>query len=417
MKHTPDHLPAPVCESFRWKGRDATRLANGVIELISLLGGGHLASFKLLGQENHLSQNVLWEAPWVTRDPSNEWSEDLSCFYGSAGSGRFLASYTGHALCLDYFGAPADKSVSLGLSLHGEAAIRQWSMVQSAPSEEAHCGWRVSLPVTQLIFEREIRLGEGESVAYVQETVSNERDSEHRCDWVQHVTFGPPFVRGGESTLAASAQRGITWPSAYENRSLLAANRQFVWPNAPREASDRFTDLRQPFSASGYGYVAGMQLDVQRDTEFILAINWKSRLGVGYCFRRCDFPWLTLWEENYTRQNAPWNGMTAACGMEFGTTPLPLGEDESRQSKCIFDSPTGCIIPARGKKTAKYLIFLFTIPSHIRSVQNIAAVGDAIVLYDEHGDAVLSIPAHECENFVALSPDVAARDRISATQL
>ena len=417
MRETPDHLPTPVCENFRWKGRDATRLANGVIELISVLGGGHLASFKLLGQEDHLSQNVLWEAPWVTRDPSNAWPEDIARLYGPEEIGRFLASYTGHSLCLDYFGAPADKSVSLGLSLHGEAAIRQWSMVQSAPSKEAYCGWRVSLPVTQLTFEREIRLGEGESVAYVQETVSNERDSDHRCDWVQHVTFGPPFVRRGESTLAASAQRGITWPSAYENRSLLAANRQFVWPYAPREGSDNFADLRQPFSVKGHGYVAGMQLDAGRHIEFILAINWKSHLGAGYCFRRSDFPWMTLWEENHARQNAPWNGVTAACGMEFGTTPLPLGEQDSRQSKRIFDSPTGCTIPARGKKTAKYLIFLFTIPSRVRSVQNIATVGDAIVVYDEHREAVLSIPANGCENFLAESPDVDARDCIYATQL
>lgn len=417
MKQRSDHSPAPVCESLQWRGREATRLANGVVELISVLGGGHLASFKLLRQEDRLSQNVLWEAPWVTREPSSEWSEDLSRLYGPEEIGKFLASYTGHALCLDYFGAPSDRSASLGLSLHGEAAIRQWNMVSSADLTKAQCRWRVSLPVTQLTFEREIRLGKEESVAYVRETVSNECDSEHRCDWVQHVTFGLPFLRGGESTLAASAQRGITWPSAYENRSLLAANRQFVWPYAPREGSGEFADLRQPFSSKGYGYIAGMQLDAGRHIEFILAINWKSRLGVGYCFRRCDFPWLTLWEENHTRQNAPWNGMTAACGMEFGTTPLPLGEDESRQSKCIFDSSTGCIIPARGKRTAKYLIFLFTIPSHIRSVQNIAAVGDAIVLYDEHGDAVLSIPAHECENFVALSSDVAARDCISATQL
>jgi hypothetical protein len=410
LKQTSDHLPAPVCEGFRWKGRDATRLANGVVELISILGGGHLASFKLLGQEGRLSQNVLWEAPWITRDPLDKWSGDLSRLYGSEEIGKFLASYTGHALCLDYFGAPAAKSASLGLSLHGEAAIRQWKTVSSADSEKAHCGWRVSLPVTQLTFEREIRLGEGESVAYVRETVSNECDSEHHCDWVQHVTFGPPFLRGGESTLAASAQRGISWPSAYESSSLLAADREFFWPWAPREASDEFIDLRQPFSVKGSGYIAGMQLDTRRHTEFILAINWNSRLGVGYCFRRCDFSWMTLWEENHTRQNAPWNGMTAACGMEFGTTPLPLGEQELQQRVRVFDSPTGCIIPARGTKTAKYLIFLFAIPSHIHSIQNVAAIGDVIVLDDEHGDTVLSIPANQCEAFLAESHDEARVD-------
>jgi hypothetical protein len=119
---------------------------------------------------------------------------------------------------------------------------------------------------------------------------------------------------------------------------------------------------------------------------------------------------MTLWEENHTRQNGPWNGMTAACGMEFGTTPLPLGEHKLQERVRVFDDPTGCIIPARGTKTAKYLIFLFAIPSHIHSIQNVAAIGDVIVLDDEHGDTVLSIPANQCEAFLAKSHDEARID-------
>jgi hypothetical protein len=397
-------LPATICERIQWKGRDAIRLTNGIVELISLAGGGHLASFRFLAQEGRDSENVLWEAPWVTYDPIQSWSEDLSRIYGPAEIGRFLASYTGHALCLDYFGAPSQESASLGLSLHGEAAITQWIPTLPAKAGKAHCRCNATLPVSQLTFEREIRLIEGQSVAYVEETVSNGSSSDHRCDWVQHVTFGKPFLRAGESTLIASAQRGLTWASAYEGGSLLAAGREFTWPFAPREAVDEFADLRKPFSVEGRGFLAGVQLDTSREEEFVVAINWTSRLGVGYCFRRCDFPWMAVWEENCARQNAPWNGTTSARGMECGTTPLPFGEQALAQQRVIFDSNTGCIIPSRGKKTARYLIFLFSLPGHVRSIQEAATNGDSIVLRDDRGELVLTIPAEGAEVFMTESP-------------
>jgi hypothetical protein len=381
------------------------RLTNDLVELISLAGGGHLASFRFLTQKGRLSENVLWETPWATREPASDWSEDLSRIYGPVEIGKFLASYTGHALCFDYFGEPSKESASLGLSLHGEAAITQWSATPSVISENAHCRWSVRLPVRQLTFEREIRLAERQGVAYVDETVSNGCDAEHFCDWVQHVTFGAPFLCGGESTLVASAGHGITWPSPYEGGSLLAPNHQFAWPFAPREDADGLADLRQPFSAEGRGLLAGVQLDTTREVEFVLAVNWISRLGIGYCFRRCDFPWMTVWEENHTRQNTPWNGTIAARGMEFGTNPLPFGEQALTHPGRIFDSPTGCVIPRNGTKTAKYLIFLFEVPPTVHAIQDLATVGDAIVLYDEHGDAVLSVPADECETFLTQNRD------------
>jgi len=391
---------AQVCEPVRWKERDATRLTNGVVELICLQGGGHLASLRFLG-DGRLSENVLWEAPWETLDPVHSWSDELSQIYGPREIGRFLASYTGHALCLDYFGEPSTESAAVGLSLHGEAAITQWDVVQSTESEKVHCRWSAAFKTKQLAFDREIYLNEGESVAYVQETVHNERDVEHRCDWVQHVTFGPPFLCEGESTLEASVLGGVTWPSSYEGKSLLADGQQFMWPLALREGVNEYADLRKPFSIKGRSFLAGMQLDPVRENEFVLAINWKSRLGVGYCFRLRDFPWMTIWEENHTRKNSPWNGRVAARGMEFGTTPLPYGESSLSQQRHVFDSLTNCVIPALGKKTAKYLIFLFELPSNVQSIHDVATVGNAILLYDEHCNPALSLPAHGCEAFLA----------------
>lgn len=388
-------------QSICWNNRDAMRLSNGVIEMVALSSGGHLAELRFLEHDGHVSSNTLWEAPWVTFDPEETAGEDLPETYGPAEVRKFFASFTGHCLCLDYFGAPSAEQVAAGLSLHGEAASIRWKLLSPAPSDEALARWQVRLPTAHLAFEREIRLGVGESVAYVCETVTNESASEHAFDWVQHVTFGPPLLKEGESTLSASGNRGITWPASYDGGSMLANDREFTWPHAPFASGNGFADLRQPFAEKGFGFLAGMQLDPQRKQQYMLAVNWKERLAVGYCFRRADFPFMTLWEENCSRLDPPWNGRTQARGMEFGTTPLPRGSEETIRRKSLFDTPQRCVIPAGGRKTAHYIIFLCKLPTVIDSITNVEAAGATIVLYDGSGRPSISISADGCGDFLA----------------
>jgi hypothetical protein len=391
--------PKQICEPVRWKGRDAVRLANGIVELISLNGGGHLAAFRFL--DGGPSENVLWEAPWPTLDPCADWSEDQSRIYGPAEIGKYLAGYTGHALCLDYFGDPTAEQAAAGLSLHGEAAMARWRAMGGERRQKAQCRWEADLPVSQLKLEREIHLVDGQSAAYIQETVSSKRDAEHTFNWVQHVAFGPPFLSEGVSTLITSAESGMTLPLGYEGRSLLADNDYFPWPCARRAADDGSVDLRRPFTEKGKGFLAGVRLDPEREIEFLLAVNWKLRLGVGYCFRRRDFPWMTLWEENCARDYSPWNGATQARGMEFGTTPLPLAANGGLSDQRFSGTPRGCRIAAHGKKTARYILFLFAVPAEIQSIESVTPMGNSIFIEDESGTASFSVPAEGCEKFLA----------------
>jgi hypothetical protein len=389
-----------LCQVIEWNGRKATRLTNGTIELILLNAGGHFASLRFSDKDAGSSQNVLWEAPWQTLDPPFQWSQDSQRIYGLEDMGRFLASFTGHALCLDYFGFPNQDRVSHGLSLHGEAAIAHWETPECSSPGPASCRCKVNLSSADLGFERTVRLGPDETVAYVQEKVINHRSTDHLCDWVQHVTLGAPFLQAGVSSLTASARRGVTGHS-YDGAPWLAPDSEFVWPHAPQVSTmGGFANLEQPFSVPGRGFIAGVQLNPDRGHEFFLAINQKAGLGVGYYFRRRDFPWMAIWEENCARQGAPWNGKTVARGMEFGTSPLPIGEQDRTKRRSTFDIPTGCIIPAHGEKQARYLMFLFRIAPHYEKVADVAVLGDTIFLYSEDGGVVLSIPANGCEKFL-----------------
>jgi hypothetical protein len=389
----------PSCDPINWRGRTATRLSNDKLELIILHGGGHLAHLSL--RSPPASTNVLWEAPWTTADPGTAQHDDLSRAYGEPAAGRFLAGYTGHALCLDTFGMPSPAAAAAGVSLHGEAANRPWHIRRSAGS----CTGSVSLKSSGLSLERKVQLHANESVIYVTENVTNYLAEPHTLHWVQHVSFGPPFLAPQVSALSASAHRSITWPLGYEGHGLLQDDNAFAWPLAKHTDSPTDVDLSLPFQQTGTGFVAASQFDLNREDAFIAAINWQLGIAAGYCFLRSDFPWLAIWEENCARTSVPWSGRAQVRGMEFGTTPLPLGHEETARRGPLFDTPTSITLAPHSSKTVRYLIFVTAVPQQWRNLGNVTLVGDTLTLHNSlptsRPQETISLAARDCHTFLA----------------
>ena len=339
-----------ICAKAKWKGRPAVRLANGAIELTTLTDGGAIADLHLTGSSSGTGHNVLWEAPWPLLDAIDYRPRVHNRTYGPEFVGRFLAGFTGQALCLDYFGAPSQAEAKQGLCLHGEASVNRWKVVEQSPSKVGPSVlMEVKLPRAGLRFQRELHMRRNETVVYVAETVFNLRETDHFFHWTQHVTLGPPFFQEGESVICLPASRAMTWPHGYEGKSLLADSKEFSWPYAP--AKDGSTvDISRPFLRRGTGFVSAALLNSERDIAFVAALNSRLGLILGYCFPRKAYPWVAIWEENCARQNSPWNGTTRARGVEFGTTPMPVGKRETFAAGSLFGTPTFQWIPARGKQ-------------------------------------------------------------------
>jgi hypothetical protein len=383
-------------QSDAWQDHAVTRLDNGLIELTVVADGGHLADFRFLKSSGAASPNVLWESPWRHQAPSERRAEDLAK----------TAGLTGHALCLDRFGEPSPREAESGITLHGEAATKRWVATPSANPDEVACRWNVHLPIAHLEFERNVRLGSRESVVYIEETVRNQRSSNHECDWVQHATFGPPFLNEKESVFAASGARGLTAAAGYGDDSLLASDRPFTWPYAPFHSPQKgMTDLRRPLAIPGKGVIAAVLLDPKRQVEYILAVNRKWRLGVGYCFRSRDFPWMMVWEENCTRADRPWDGVTQARGMEFGTAPFPASREYGSRRGQLFETPTSCVISAGGAKFARYAMFLFRLPDQVTSAQSAEVHKDAIEIRGEGDEQAFSLRALGIERFLSMDDE------------
>lgn len=112
----------------------------------------------------------------------------------------------------------------------------------------------------------------------------------------------------------------------------------------------RFTDA--PCSSA---YTAHL-MDRSRDDAFFVAFSPNARLAFGYVWRRRDFPWLGIWEENRSRTAPPWNGQEVTRGMEFGASPFPETRRRMIDRGHLYSEPTYRWIPALCSLTVAYQI-------------------------------------------------------------
>ncbi len=384
------------CHTDRWQGRSAYLLANDRIALRFLTGGGHLAS---LSCRTGIAKdvNLLWEANWRTIDPHRYAARTHARTYGAPPVGQFLSGFTGHALCLDYFGAPSEEETRLGLPLHGEPASGRWEIARKSVSRGlARMSLRTKVKAAGLEVQRDISLRKGETVGYVTESVANLQPRDRFLQWVQHATFGPPFLESGESVCAISGQRAKTWPLGYEGKCALEDDREFEWPMAPAECGG-FVDISQPFVREGRGFVAAVLLNRDFRFAFVAVLNWRLGLAAGYCFRASDFPWVAIWEENRVRAGAPWSGKTRARGLEFGTSPMPVGLRDAISAGPLFGTPTVQCLPANSRRNISYAIFIANVPATWRTISAVEVNEGAISLIGASFEDRISVSASGLE--------------------
>lgn len=369
-------MPNCECRSMSWKNRRAYRLSNGSIDLTVLLGGGHIADFRLTGSP----LNTLWEAPWVTIDPHTFSPAEHAATYGDGPAGKFLSGYTGHALVLGYFGMPSPEDEARGLPLHGEAASAEWTIVAAEEREEtASLDLEVELPVHHLYARRKITLHANALTAVIEETVVNRSGAENVLQWVQHAAFGEPFCTRADSSVFVPVSCAITWPLGYEGHELLPNDTEFNWPTAPT-ANRGQADLTIPFQQDGTGFIASLLIPAERSDGYVAIQNRRHGLVAGYSFERQRFPWIALWEESCARSYAPWNGTTRVRGVEFGTSPMPLGLEQARAMPTLCGTPVFTSIPPGSQLSTAYEVFVSPVPPGWKGISDVVPAGDDLVI-------------------------------------
>jgi len=316
-------------------GRRAVQIENELLRVTVLEEGGHIAEIL----DKHTGVNPLWVPPWPSVEPT--------MFTGSGMEGKLLAGIMGHNVCLDLFGVPSPEEEAAGIGVHGDGPVTRYEIDAHATQLTMHA----RLPLAHIDFERAIEI-DG-TVVKIAETVTNLLAFDRPIGWTQHVTLGPPFLEKGLTRFQASATRSKVFETQFGANDYLAPGAEFDWPIAPRPDGG-IADLRlmNPEPASS-AFTTHLMDPARRDAWFT-AYNANLNLVFGYLWKPADFPWLGIWEENYSRTLAPWNGKTLARGMEFGVSPMPETRRAMIERGKLFDTPTFRWLPAKGRLEAVY---------------------------------------------------------------
>jgi hypothetical protein len=325
-----------------FRSRRAASIENRDLRVTVLEGGGHIAEVF----DKNAGVNPLWIPPWPSVEPSAYVAASDNT-YGGGVESQLLAGIMGHNLCLDIFGGPSAEEEAAGLGPHGEASIVSYQIDATA----TELMMDAALPEARLKVSRRIAL-DGSAVRIV-EAVENLSATDRPLGWTEHVTLGPPFLENGATEFRASATRSKVLESAFGTDDYLTPAAEFDWPSAPR-ADGGVADLRVYNASRKSGAYTAHLMDTGQPHAFFVAFSPRMRLAFGYIWKQQDFPWMGIWEENRSRQHAPWSGQTVTRGMEFGVSPFPETRRQMLERGRLFDTPTCRWIPARQRVAVEY---------------------------------------------------------------
>jgi hypothetical protein len=330
-----------------FRNRRACSIDNGTLRVTVLEEGGHIAEIR----DKASGINPLWIPDWPSIEPS-QYDAASDDTYGNNAESSLLSGIMGHNLCLDIFGGPSVEEAAAGLPVHGEASIAPFEIDASGTA----LAMQARLPAAQLRVERRIELVD--RTVHVGETVENLSSADRPVGWTEHVTLGPPFLERGKTQFRASATRSKVFESTVGANDYMAKGAEFDWPLAPREDGG-VSDLRVCGDTQKSSAYTAHVMDPTRPEAFFVAFSGSAQLAFGYVWRRADFPWMGIWEENHSRPAPPWNGRTLTRGFEFGVSPMPETRRQMIERQQLFGLPTYRWIPARQRVTVEYKAVLY----------------------------------------------------------
>jgi hypothetical protein len=330
----------------KYNGRRAVTIENSDLHVIVLPGGGHIASIL----HKRTGVNPLWTPPWTSVDPVT-FDATKHPEFGAGCDARLLAGIMGHNLCLDIFGGPSAEEEAAGVTPHGEGSVVAFDITEAG----GELIMKAEMLLAQIRFERRLEL-HGTAIR-IRESAESLAAFDRPIGWTQHATLGPPFLENGKTQFRASAAQSMVFEDEFGTDAYLKPGAEFEWPLAPAKDGS-FMDLRvMNISPVSSGYTAHA-MDEASENAFFTAWSPSTKVAFGYTWKRADFPWLGIWEENHSRTGTPWNGKTLTRGMEFGASPFPESRRAAVERGRLFGAPTFRWLPARATLRVEYWAIL-----------------------------------------------------------
>ncbi len=301
-----------------YKGMKTLVLENELIRMVALVDKGS-DIIELTYKPKNV--DILWHSPPGYRLPSES-------------NGLLATSETGFLDC--YGGGWQDALPTIGsgptdlhgarFGLHGETSLLPWK----ARVEEDGASARAFLSVTGMrypyLLEKEIELMKGENKISIKEKLTNTSKQKLEFYWIQHPSFGEPFLASGCVLELPPESRVLNMASI--NPHGRVAEGEFDWPVVEAKEGG-------PLNLS---IIPSKSLVAEETTFMRVKQGWYSLASpaTGLRFRFewdvSTFPWVWFWQ-NYGIPDYPYYGDAWNVAVEPATSlPTILGKEAERDA-------------------------------------------------------------------------------------
>jgi len=352
-----------------FSGRPAWQLESELLRVSVLECGGHLAEI-VLKSSNEI--NPLWIQSRPTIDSDSYDPATHGSIYGTGPESRLLSGLAGHNLCFPFWGNPSQAEVSAGMTFHGETNIRRWRLVEESADSLI---LEVYLPDSAVIMQRHIRC-KGYAL-HVEGWARSTTNWDRPFAWCEHVTLGPPFLDSGSTRFHASLGQGFVTGDS--------GGQAFDWPAGLSTSPElRRFDLSRFAAIPHRDLVNSFLVDSKRDWGYFTAFNPQCPLLFGYVFRRAEFPWLNVWENNEEQLQTR--------GMEFSNTPHHGTMKTLIRSPELWSVPTYEWLDARSTVAKRFFAFLYPIASDFHGAADIRVADDLLEILEQESTRIFRVP-------------------------
>jgi len=198
------------------------------------------------------------------------------------------------------------------LGQHGEVSLIPWEykILNTSEDEVSLKLWARPLRFPILI-EKTLTLKKGSSQLQIDETLTNECDTNLYIMWGHHIAFGLPFLSEGAIIETSATQflaedaipdHRFFKPNEIQNWPLVKRinNQTFDVSKILKSSDEKFSDLAYLYEFKNDAYY-NIKTDMMS-----FSIHWDKNI----------FKSLWFWQERYATQDAPWWGKTYAVALE-----------------------------------------------------------------------------------------------------
>jgi hypothetical protein len=359
-------------------GRRAFVLENDRMRVSTLPGGGFIGEVRFKSADPKKSINPMRVPHYQTIDPYTYDIAKHGDLYGTGIQRRLMSGYMGHYLCFPHFAASSPAEFRQDNGQHGEALAVEWKLEKvESPKDAVTLRYGANLPMTQYRVARSITLPADETVAYVEESVENLVAYDRPMQWVQHVTFGPPFLELNKTFADASVAKVVM----RRGKEMAAED---SWPRA-KDPDGEVVDLRV-FSGRANTWL----MDRSRPTVYFTMYNVDYPVLIGYIFESAPNQWVFDWQENQRVKEKPWDGKVIARAVCIGDSTVS-GLRNAVERGSILGVPVYSWIEARQRRTQRYAFFLAEIPVGFKGVADLKTDNGRIVIVERESGKTIAI--------------------------